>query len=344
MVRRFIGGVATVMAIYNDDIIFNALTLLDSTFTIGVSAEDVRGGRGNQLLGKYYHTSTFDVKLTDVTFNLDYLALQTGSDITTGSDLFQIETKTVSSNTLTVSKAPTYAYGWISVPGTNDWTKVAFNTGTSVLPYIAADGTSMCVKYIAYDLNTEEIKISANMIPSEVRLVMIASTYKAGKAQTLTSSSKIGSVEIDVPRFQFSGSMEIGMTANGVANSSLEGSAMSNEDTDCTSETGYYATIKEKIDGYNVLSDVILMAIDGGDSISVTTGATKTLVVYGIRKVGTKMFTIPSDQLGYVSGTTAKATISTAGVITGVTAGTSLITVTLTANTAIVANAVVTVS
>ena len=91
MAKRFLAGVATADMFRGSQLIGSAKTLLDSSITIGSSAEDVRGGEGMQLFGKYYHTSTFDVALTDVMFKLDYIALQTGSTIKNGADIFKEE-------------------------------------------------------------------------------------------------------------------------------------------------------------------------------------------------------------------------------------------------------------
>lgn len=58
-------GVANVTAYDGDNIAFTANTLTESSLTIGLSAEDVRGGTGAGLLGRYFHTSTFELTLTD---------------------------------------------------------------------------------------------------------------------------------------------------------------------------------------------------------------------------------------------------------------------------------------
>ena len=36
-----------------------------SSITIGVTAEDIRGGEGNKLWGQYFHDSQMSLKLTD---------------------------------------------------------------------------------------------------------------------------------------------------------------------------------------------------------------------------------------------------------------------------------------
>ena len=59
-------GVANVSAFdAHNKLAFTANTLTESSLTIGLSAEDVRGGTGAGLLGRYFHTSTFELTLTD---------------------------------------------------------------------------------------------------------------------------------------------------------------------------------------------------------------------------------------------------------------------------------------
>lgn len=43
-----------------------AKTLTESTFNFSISAEEIRGGQGNALFGKYFHDSSLAITLTDV--------------------------------------------------------------------------------------------------------------------------------------------------------------------------------------------------------------------------------------------------------------------------------------
>lgn len=337
MIRKFIGGVANVDIFVGDQLAITAKTLSDSSFTIGNTAEEVRGGQGNQLLAKYYHTSTFDIALTDVVFNLEYLAYQTGSTINIGADLFGIEQVIINTNKGQIAGIPldvdNYGLiGWVSVVGEDTWQKVTFteNAGKYEFDYTAADGTAVCVKYVSKDMQGRSITISANMIPSEVKLVMTANEFKAGKSNDLSDSSKIGELQIVVPRFQFSGSMEISMTASGVANSPLEGSALAVEDPTCNADSAYYAIVNEKIFGEDVMADVFSLAVDGGNDVALAVGGSKTLVVYAIRKMG-KPFIVDNSLCTFTSAEPATATAGAdTGVITGVAAGTTNVTVALT--------------
>ena len=87
----FLAGVANVDIFKNNTLFSTAKTLIDSSITIGVSAEDIRAGQGAKLYGKYFHTSTFDLKLTDAMFRLEYLAANVGADLELGGDVFYEE-------------------------------------------------------------------------------------------------------------------------------------------------------------------------------------------------------------------------------------------------------------
>lgn len=320
--RKFIGGVANVDIFAGDQLMATAKTLSDSSFTIGSSSEDVRGGMGNQLLAKYYHDSTFDIALTDVVFDLNYIAWQTGSNVTETSDIFTIEQVTVgAAGAITIQGTPAAVdsygtIGWVSKMGEDDWKTITF-AGKAATATNVVEGDQACVKYLSASNISKQIVVSSNFIPSEVKLVMYANEYKAGKSNStkLNASSKIGTLQIVVPRFQFSGSMEISMSASGVANSPLEGSALAVEDSNCAATSGYYAIITETLDG-DTTSDLIALAVEGGNDIQLATSGKKTLVVYGVYKTGAAVV-MDNTKLTFNSGDSAKVEVDNNGVITG---------------------------
>ena len=89
--QYFLAGVANAEIFKGNDLFATAKTLIDSSITIGVSAEDIRAGQGAKLYGKYFHTSTFDLKMTDAMFRLEYIAANVGSDLELGGDVFTEE-------------------------------------------------------------------------------------------------------------------------------------------------------------------------------------------------------------------------------------------------------------
>lgn len=64
--NQFLAGVGTALLFKNNELIATAKTLTDSTFDFAITAEDIRGGKQNQLLGRYFHDSNLTATLTDV--------------------------------------------------------------------------------------------------------------------------------------------------------------------------------------------------------------------------------------------------------------------------------------
>lgn len=349
MSRQFLAGVATVDILVGDQLVATANTLVDSSITVGSTAEDVRGGTGAKLLGKYFHTSTFDVNLTDVLFKLEYLAFQTGSAIQQISDVFTSEQVTLTAGgagAIVGTPADYQSYGtigWAAKPGSDVYTKVTFTDKAFTISG-AAEGDIYCVKYISTDNAARQITISSSFIPSEVTLVMTANLYRAGgrDKNDLNSSSKVGTVQILVPRFLFNGAQEISMTATGVANSPIAGSALDNPSADC-SEGGYYAIITEQIAGASWYDNVFALAIEDSDVELTAPSGTQTLSVYALPVAGAA-FKPPYEDLTFTSAADATASVTAEGVVTGKTAGNTTITVAIKNKAGIEAVANVTVA
>lgn len=334
MSRQFLAGAATVDMLVGDQLIATANTLLDSSITIGSTAEDVRGGQGAKLLGKYYHTSTFDISLTDVLFKLEYFAFQTGSAIQQIADVFTSEQVTLGaggSGAITGTPAVYQSYGtigWAAKPGSDAYQKVTF-TEKAFTVSGGKEGDIYCVKYISTDNAARQITISSSFIPSEVTLVMTANLYRAGGRgeNDVNNSSKIGIVQVLVPRFQFNGSMELSMTSTGVANSPIAGSALDNPSADC-SDGGYYAIITEQLSGASWYDNVFALAIEDSDVELPTTTGTATLSVYALPLNGAA-FKPPYEDLTFTSAADGTATVSQEGVVTGVTEGNTTVAVSI---------------
>lgn len=334
MSRQFLAGAATVDMLVGDQLIATATTLLDSSITVGSTAEEVRGGPGAKLLGKYYHTSTFDINLTDVLFKLEYFAFQTGSAIQQIADVFTSEQVTLGaggSGTITGTPAVYQSYGtigWAAKPGSDAYQKITF-TEKAFTVAGAKEGDIYCVKYISTDNAARQITISSSFIPSEVTLVMTANLYRAGGRgeNDVNNSSKIGIVQVLVPRFQFNGSMELSMTSTGVANSPIAGSALDNPFADC-SDGGYYAIITEQLSGSSWYDNVFALAIEDSDIELATTTGTATLSVYALPLNGAA-FKPPYEDLTFTSAANGTATVTQEGVVTGVAQGSTTVTVSI---------------
>lgn len=330
---NFIAGPAIFNMYKGNQLIAVGKTNIDSSIALGSSAEDVRAGMSNALYGKYYHTSTFDVTLTEIMFKLEYLAMQTGSTITSGGDIYSDEQVTLTEGGAgTVSGTPvdfaTYGtIGWAAKAGTDNWQQITFS-GKSFTISGANSGDVYCVKYLVTDATARKITVSSAFIPDTVKLVLTANLY-AGDVSTVinaANSTLSGQVQIEIPRFQFNGNTEISMTSTGVANVPLSGSALANSSADCTS-SGYYAIITEKIFGANWYDNVFDIAVAGGE-ITLGQGGMETLVVRAIPTTGAA-FVVPNTDLNFTSKDSGTVNVDTDGKVTAGTAGSTSIIVTI---------------
>ena len=73
MSNYILAGVGTIEAFTQSSTqptrIFTSKTLQESGISISVTAEDIRGGLSNPLLGRYFHDSILEANITDALFN-----------------------------------------------------------------------------------------------------------------------------------------------------------------------------------------------------------------------------------------------------------------------------------
>lgn len=240
----FIAGVGNATLFDGERLVASANTLIDSGITIGLSFEDIRAGIRNKLYGRYAHTSTFDLKLTDAMFNLEYLAMNTGSDISLGGDVMVDEELTSTAKKITLSKTAvaisgSKVYAYAKKSGTdNVYDKYAVAQDNSI--EVPVDGT-YCIRYMYTNDLASKMTVKANFIPKTLTLILEANLYSGGSCD-IETSTLAGKVTIKVPRFMLNGSQELSLTASGVANTSIEGTALASGCVGCSGD-GVYAEI-----------------------------------------------------------------------------------------------------
>ena len=255
----FLAGVADAELFKGSESFATAKTLIDSSITIGVSSEDIRAGKGAKLYGKYFHSSTFDLKLSDAMFKLEYLAANVGSEIELGGDAMRVEEITAkAAGELDLSNTPVSVNAgcgdaYIYYKGVADSyyksVKAELNDeGTAYKVPGVVSGTKYCVKYFYTNDAARKVTINANFIPDTLSIYLTANLYAGDVANcNSASTTKVGTLTIKVPRFLLSGSQEIAMSMTGAANTPLEGSALATKGDNCDGD-GIYAEIIEVID------------------------------------------------------------------------------------------------
>ena len=283
----FLAGVANAEIFKNNDLFATAKTLIDSSITIGVSAEDIRAGQGAKLYGKYFHTSTFDLKMTDAMFRLEYIAANVGADLELGGDVFTEEELIAGANgAFTLKNVPkpmeegqaVYVYYKKTTDSYYRTAKVfekdAANASTAITIEGTTENTKYCVKYLYTNEVARKLVVSANFTPDTLSVYLTANLY-AGDASNPSTGTRVGTVTIKVPRFLLSGSQELSMSMTGASNTAFEGSALAAQGEGCDND-GIYAEIIEVI-GSRTFADIVSVAIENLDDLK----AGDEIVVYG---------------------------------------------------------------
>ena len=327
----------------NDNLLFVGKTLLDSSIETTLANTDVRAGQGNQLQYIYYHTAEMNVTINEAQFSLEFLALNTGSQIKIGEDVFTEETITLTNGAGTVTKGTPLAlstgilYGWVAL---NDGTieRVTFSGSNFSISNPTFSG-DVCVRYFATNNAARSVTIYADMMPATIRLVL-----EGILASSEGTTNKVGKVQIIVPKASMTGAFTLSMTPDSVSQTPLAVRALADDSltsAGCDGNRPVYAKIVEIIDNAHWYDNVTALAIDGGD-ISLESGDTKSLKVIAIPTSGAAFLADMAD-ITFSTSTPATATIA-AGVVTAVAIGTTTIKATITAKDTVDANVVVTVT
>jgi hypothetical protein len=312
-------------------------TLSDTTFDASITGEEVRGGPGNLLYGKYFHDSNLNIQITDAMFNLQYVAASLGVDVNQGGVTLYESAKsgeTVgASGKITLTETAVAFDGaiiaWYKKPADDDWTVATVSENAITIPS-AKTGDHYCVKYFYQNLNAKSITIKAQYVPKTLHLVLINDLYSGDVANVAASSSKYGRLITDIPQYQLDGSQNLSWSATSTATVSLNGSALAIDDGASCEEDPIYGTMTQEIFGAKWQDDVKAVAIGNAD-IDLAKSASETLQVYAVFGGGVASRMMDNSNFNFTveSGGTS-ASVNESGVVTATTtAGTAVISVTL---------------
>jgi len=344
--KKFICGVGkTFNYDANDNLLWTGKTLIKSAIEISTGSQKITAGQGNVLQMVYYHTGELTLTQEEQQFNLTMIAKSIGSSIVTGANVYAEETVSITSNAGTVVGTPIAPsalgtiFGWAEL---SDGTTERFTFTGSGFTLVGQASGNVCVRYYNTNSAARQITVNSNIIPSVVRTVIEAQMF-TGDPNTVSTSTLVGKVLVEVPRLQLDGTAKLDLGTTGVSSTPIKGMALSTPVAGCSS-SGIYATITEVLDNANWYDHVTMLAI-ADDTVSMTHPSTKTLQVWAVPTNGDAPFIAPVADLSFTSGTTATCTAGLhTGLITTVATGTSVITVVITAKNTVTTTATVTVS
>lgn len=335
--NEILAGVGRALLFKGNDLIGVAKTLTESTMDFTIESEEIRGGEGNTLFGRYYHDSNLAVTLTDAMFNLEYIAASLGVNVEQGGlvvyESGQAGEEITTVGSITVTNTPVAfggsLLGWYKKPADENWNIGTFTGNTMAIPG-AAIGEHYCIKYFYQDPNARMITIKAQYVPNELHVVILNDLFYGELKASTTGEAKIGKLITDIPRLQLDGAQNLSLTATGAATVSLAGTALAVVAGDSCEEDLMYGTMTELIYNTKWQDNVIALAIQNSE-IEVGVGAKETLQVRVVYGKGMASELKDNSNFTFTSATPATATVEAdTGEVTGVAAGTTNVTVALT--------------
>lgn len=344
-------GDVTILHPTTGDFIMQGKALTDSNVNFSATEQEVRGGFLNALITSYFTDSTLSFELNNATFNMQSIALNTGSSIEVGGGVTATESVTIAQEgQLVVTDTPQDfsglgTIGWATKSGEDDWEKVTFVGKTAVVAD-AQVGDVYCVKYIKEDMSAEIITVSSAFVPAQCKAILTLPLFRTGTSGGSGDKAKAGYVEIEVPLAQFLGNMALSLSSTGNATTPLSFKALKSNDgvTSCdgTSE-GMYARVKQVVAGTDPYADIKSIVIADSD-IALSVNETETIEVYAIYKGGNKApRKIDPSELTMTATPSSVVQIASDGTITAKGNGDGHIEVHITNKTNLSATAVVTV-
>lgn len=310
--KEFVVSVAD-FAFYIDGVLAcTGVTNLSSSISVSMQEQAVNAGKGNKKVFSYKYGRELTAELEAADWKLEYIALQSGSQISNGiKDVYSLnECVTLTEGIGTIDHSP--------IAGA----KVGVELPNGTFVEVTADGTSIDLS--AYGLTNEKVKatyqyntiskritIDAESTPYIGKLVLQADKHNSKKG-------KVGVVEITIPSYSLDGNFDISFTPDGVTSTKMSGSALAVEGDTCEDGASVYAYITE-IDEQNTDMAISEVAISA-PSTSIKTGASMNLSVVGIIGVMYKPVEIDPSECTF-SVTDAGSTGLTVGDKTGVVSG-----------------------
>lgn len=313
--REFLISTANVAFYYNNVLAFTGKTSLNTSFTVSMQDKEITGGQLNKLLYKMKYGRKIACSIEMAEWQLSFIAANAGTKIATAlKDVFSIaECVTLTSGVGTLAKTP--------VAGTKVYVEKSDGSIVEITPVgsTITVGTENGTVNATYQFNerVRRVTIDTDSVPFLGKLVMSAQRHN-------NSIGKVGEVQIEVPSFQVSGNFDIALSADGNTTTKIDGDALSVESDSCE-DGDVYAYITEIDDTPSTVSVSEIVATPANPSIAVA--GTQTITVVGVKGGMYSNIALTNTECTFTSGTPATATVSTAGVITGVGAGTSVITI-----------------
>lgn len=299
MAKYFLGSVGSAEAFRmvngKPQMAFVAKTLTDSSISVTITKDELRGGTGAPVVTNFFHDPAVAITLTDILFKEGYVEAQLGTNFTNSASAYQSETilakvqgelelkkVPVDLGVLKCSDSASTIIAWYSEEGKDDYKAVSISTTDATAMKLKDDGIESgkpyCVRYLASDALAREAVVKSDMIPHELALIVTVPIF-AGDACAASKGSKAGTLTFEVPRFQLDGGQEFAFNMSSNATMSLNGTAMVMTEG-CDANSGKLFRIIEVMTDGSAERNLKAIAIDPESAKN--EGTVKDVAVYAL--------------------------------------------------------------
>lgn len=299
--NQFLTSVANVRLFdrLTDELILNGKTLLNSSMTQAIQTQAIHAGKGSKKVYELNYQKELTFSIEDAAFDTAYIALQNGTEINHQlAEYYTDEIILLDANGKgTLAETP---IGKVHVEQLNGTFTQYTPTGKDISVPALAEKEVQVVYAVQEMMDT--IEISADSFPKAVRMEL--------NVDVRSNNGKTGEVIIEVPNFKPNGAVEVSMTHEGVASSSLAGSSLADK-------KGNYAYIKlrnlseEKVQFTALAANPSRLVLD-----TAVAGDSQRITVLGIRGAGYSNVLLQNSDLTWTSKDPSIATVDTNGVVT----------------------------
>lgn len=320
--------------IATDALLFQSKYISESSITTSTNLNAIKGGIGNATLIQIPSDAELKVAMTAQNFTLDGLALNVGTQLMTTAVYRIQETVVLGENG--VGKVASIPYSSLGsrtediVGYVNCATKVEINPETKefTVPN-GKEGERVCIAYFTMSANAEMFTIGSNFSPKIGRAILRTPIYSSDGLSDSNEGSKVGELQIVIPRAQLDGNLNIDLSQTSNATTVLNMTALVDYTVasgECSKDDGTLGYIVQVLYNESIWDGIDkLVVVDCG--VTVQEGESEKLSIKGYNSAMDTLENVPYEDLTFTSKDTAVATVDAKGVVTGVAAGEAVVTV-----------------
>lgn len=320
----------------SNNLVYYSNKMSTSQLQSSVNLGAINAGPGNPVVIQIPDTPSLTMNLTAADFSLAGRALAVGGNVTYNGVVPVDEVVEAAGTSLKVAQTPVAPLGGCDIVCYvgNDGTAYTIDPTTmEVQGFTATAGEKYCVHYYTANAGAQQFSVETLMNPAVVRTLITIPVYSTeSDAQNPLTGSRVGSLYITIPRMQFNGDVSTEGSQTTAATTVMNGTALSYDEA-CEAGIQCGSSASPKL-AYMVLElfgspDQFAtgLAIVGGNDIEVNAGQTVAIPVKYVMDDGSLGTPLMSDFI-FTSADANVATVSAQGVVSGVAAGTTTVTIT----------------